>query len=186
MHQHPVSIGCSSSHLLSASCLRAAATEPDPNCLGPPQPPEAPSIQGLGHNSDSAWAEWVAQAQPSQCPQPPPPPYSQHVRSTAALLLHLALQLSASISTWEVQFLSVGTRGRESSGKPPGAPTVANQKWQRMGGQARLKEAKLKKAEPTSGGKDQWGPLRGALRAGANPERKEGAVTNETELLLKT
>lgn len=44
-----------------------------------------------------------------------------------------------------MQFLSVGTRGRESSGKLTNV-SVANQKWQRMGGQARLKETKLRKA----------------------------------------
>lgn len=84
-HQHPVSIGCSSSHLLSTSCLRVSATEPDPICLGPPQPPEAPSPQGLEHNSDSVWAEQVTQALPSQCPLP-----HQHIRPIAALSLHLA------------------------------------------------------------------------------------------------
>lgn len=75
--------------------------------------------------------------------------------------------------------------------KPPragGAAThvsMANQKWQRMRGRARLKEAKLRKAGGAR--KERKGPMvtfRGALGAGAKPQRKDAIVTDQRELLL--
>lgn len=138
-------MGCPSFDLLSASCLIVSATKPDPNCLGPPQPPEAPSSQGLEHNS-------LLQARPD------PTVPSWHVRSAQS---HPSTKLSASIPTGAVGFLSVGTRVGESSGQALSTGvSVTTQKWPRMGGQARLGEAPLRRAKmggAKKGGKDQWG-----------------------------
>lgn len=76
-------------------------------------------------------------------------------------------------------------------GKPPGAGGTAiavsraNPKCQRMLGQARLKEAKFRKAGGAR--KERKGPtatFRGPLGAGAKPQRKDGLVTDQKALLL--
>lgn len=137
-------MGCPSFDFLSASCLRVSATEPDPNCLGPPQPPEAPSSQGLEHTS-------LLQGRPG------PTVPSRHVRSAQS---HPSSKLSASIPIGGVGFLA-GTGVRESSGQALSTNvSVTTPKWPRMGGQARLEEATLRRAKmggAKKGGKDQWG-----------------------------
>lgn len=76
----------------------------------------------------------------------------------------------------------------DKSPRAGGAAThvsIVNQKWQRMRGRARLKEAKLRKAGAAR--KERKRPMvtfRGALGAGAKPQRKDGIVTDQRELLL--
>lgn len=63
--------------------------------------------------------------------------------------------------------------------------SMANEKWRRMLRQARLEEAKLRKA---GGARKEWkGPMatfRGALGAEAKSQRKKGIVTDQREFLL--
>lgn len=101
------------------------------------------------------------------------------------------LQLSASISLWGVEFLSVGTRVRESSGQTSWSRRYSHRcvngqpKCQRMLGQAKLKETKFRKAGGAR--KERKGPtvtFRGALGARAKHQRKDGLVTDQEELLL--
>lgn len=133
-------MGCSFSHLLSTSCLRFQPLSQTLFAWGLLSLQKHPLLRVWGITQILCGQNGSHRPCPLNAPLP-----HQHVRSTAAPSLHLALQLSASVSTWGVQFLSVGTRGRERSGKLTNV-SVANQKWQRMGGQARLKEAKLRKA----------------------------------------
>lgn len=63
--------------------------------------------------------------------------------------------------------------------------SMANPKWQRMRGRARLKEAKLRKAGEAR--KERKGPMvtfRGALGAGAKSQKKDGIATDQREFLL--
>lgn len=75
--------------------------------------------------------------------------------------------------------------------QPPGVGgtatnvSMANQTWRRMLRQARLEEAKLRKAG--GAGKERKGPMAtfgGALGAGAKPQRRTGIVTDQREFLL--